>query len=241
MPEEKPRPNFSNVQSGGSSTAPAAPPPGAAPSPPPKPAAAAPAPRTYTVAAGDSLSKIAKKLYGDANQWNRIFEANRDTIKNPDLIHPGQVLKIPDVESKGGDIMARTLRTCSPTPLNVLAFCLVATLFGACSKPEEAPKPAPQAAAPQAQPPFHVIRVDLGNAVGADKRVVAPSVTFKPSDTIYASILSEGVAPSAALAVRWTFEDGQVVNESTQTIAPNGPAATEFHIAKADGWPAGKY
>ena len=46
--------------------------------------------------AGDNLSKIAKHFYGDANKWKRIFEANRDTIKNPDVIHPGQVLKIPD-------------------------------------------------------------------------------------------------------------------------------------------------
>jgi len=84
MPD-KPKPDFSNVRSGGSSTAPAAP-----------PASPAPAPRTYTVAAGDSLSKIAKKFYGDANKWKRIFEANRDSVKNPDLIHPGQVLKIPD-------------------------------------------------------------------------------------------------------------------------------------------------
>lgn len=52
--------------------------------------------RTYTVAAGDSLSKIAKKLYGDAKLWQRIYEANRDQIKNPDLIHPGQVLKVPE-------------------------------------------------------------------------------------------------------------------------------------------------
>jgi nucleoid-associated protein YgaU len=90
MPDEKPKPNFGNVQSGGSSTAP----PATAPTPPTP--AAAPAPRTYTVAAGDNLSKIAKKFYGDANQWKRIFEANRDTLKNPDLIHPGQVLKIPN-------------------------------------------------------------------------------------------------------------------------------------------------
>jgi nucleoid-associated protein YgaU len=44
---------------------------------------------------GDSLSKIAKKIYGDAGRWKEIFEANKDTIKNPDLIHPGQILKIP--------------------------------------------------------------------------------------------------------------------------------------------------
>jgi nucleoid-associated protein YgaU len=92
MPDEKPKPNFGNVQSGGSSTAPPAPAaPEAADAPP-----ASTAPRTYTVAAGDNLSKIAKKFYGDANQWKRIFEANRDTLKNPDLIHPGQVLKIPN-------------------------------------------------------------------------------------------------------------------------------------------------
>ena len=50
---------------------------------------------TYTVKSGDSLSKIAKHLYGDADSWHRIYDANRDKIKNPDLIHPGQVLTIP--------------------------------------------------------------------------------------------------------------------------------------------------
>jgi len=51
--------------------------------------------RTYTVVKGDSLSKIAKALMGDAQKWRLIYEANKDTIKNPDLIRPGQVLKIP--------------------------------------------------------------------------------------------------------------------------------------------------
>ena len=52
--------------------------------------------RTYTVVAGDTLSKIAKREYGDAAQWKRIYEANQDVIKNPDLIYPGQTFKIPD-------------------------------------------------------------------------------------------------------------------------------------------------
>ena len=47
----------------------------------------------YTVVAGDSLSKIATKYTGVT--WQKIFEANRDQIKNPDLIHPGQKLRIP--------------------------------------------------------------------------------------------------------------------------------------------------
>ncbi len=61
-----------------------------------KAAAPAPAQDTYTVQSGDSLSKIAKNHYGDANAWKRIYEANKALIgANPDLIHPGQRLVIP--------------------------------------------------------------------------------------------------------------------------------------------------
>lgn len=80
--EDRKLADFSDGKSGGSSTAPKAP-------------NAPPTERAYTVVAGDSLSKIAKKFYGDANKWRLIFEANSDQIKNPDLIHPGQLLKIP--------------------------------------------------------------------------------------------------------------------------------------------------
>jgi nucleoid-associated protein YgaU len=51
--------------------------------------------RRYTVVAGDSLSKIAQREYGDGSKWKRIFEANRAAISNPDLIQPGQVLTLP--------------------------------------------------------------------------------------------------------------------------------------------------
>jgi nucleoid-associated protein YgaU len=50
----------------------------------------------YTVVGGDSLSKIAKHFYGNANEYMKIFEANKDKLKNPDLIKPGQTLRIPD-------------------------------------------------------------------------------------------------------------------------------------------------
>ena len=66
-------PDFSNVESGSSSTA----------------------AKIYMVVAGDSLSKIAKREYGDANEWKRIFDANQDVLENPDKIYPGQKLKIP--------------------------------------------------------------------------------------------------------------------------------------------------
>jgi nucleoid-associated protein YgaU len=68
-------PDFSDVQSGSSSTA----------SPE----------KIYEVKSGDSLSKIAKREYGDANDWRRIFDANQEILKDPDKIYPGQKLKIP--------------------------------------------------------------------------------------------------------------------------------------------------
>ncbi len=90
--QAEPKADFSNVQSGSSTTA-AEP----APSLPPlaAPTSTTGQGQTYVVVAGDSLSKIAKHFYGDANKWHRIHEANRDQIKNPDLIHPGQKLTIP--------------------------------------------------------------------------------------------------------------------------------------------------
>jgi nucleoid-associated protein YgaU len=51
--------------------------------------------RSYTVQAGDSLSKIAKQFYGDANKYMKIFEANKDKLTDPDKIKPGMDLVIP--------------------------------------------------------------------------------------------------------------------------------------------------
>ena len=82
--DKEPLPDFSDVRSGASSSA-------------PTPEGARASERTYTVKPGDSLSKIAKSLYGDAARWTAIYDANRDSIKNPDLIYPGQVLKLPQV------------------------------------------------------------------------------------------------------------------------------------------------
>lgn len=62
----------------------------------PKPATPPAVPKTYTVQAGDTLSKISKQFYGDAGKYMKIFEANRDKLSNPDLIKVGQVLAIPE-------------------------------------------------------------------------------------------------------------------------------------------------
>jgi len=52
----------------------------------------------YTVKKGDYLSKISKEVYGDASKYNVIFEANKPMLKDPDLIYPGQVLRIPPLD-----------------------------------------------------------------------------------------------------------------------------------------------
>jgi nucleoid-associated protein YgaU len=56
--------------------------------------------QTYTVKAGDTLSKIAKDHLGDANAYHAIFDANRDQLSDPDKIKPGQVLKLPQAAKK---------------------------------------------------------------------------------------------------------------------------------------------
>ena len=128
-----------------------------------------------------------------------------------------------------------------------------ALVLSACGKKEEAaapvvaPAPPPVAApAPAPTPPPAAVPVSfsaltLGNAVDAGNKVTAAMATFATTDTIYASVDTNGVAASATLAARWTFGDGQLVDESSQSIAPTGPATTTFHISKPSGWPAGSY
>jgi hypothetical protein len=133
-------------------------------------------------------------------------------------------------------------------PLFLLGLCFALSIFAACGKSEPPPAQqttAPPAAAPVTPPPaapaVTVTTIELGKQIGTDKRVMQPITSFAPTDTIYASVVTNGSTPSATLTAKWTYQDGQVVNEATQTIAPTGPAATEFHIAKPDGWPAGTY
>ena len=135
--------------------------------------------------------------------------------------------------------------------LRWLTLATAATLaLAACGKKEPAPPPPapapPPAAAPAPAPaPVGVTlsAVTLGKAVGADKKVSAPTEVFAKGDTIHASIDTTG-AGSATLVAKWTYtKDGKTVpvKEDTATITPTGPAATEFHISKPDGWPAGDY
>ena len=112
-----------------------------------------------------------------------------------------------------------------------LAVCLAAILVAACGGKGTGAPPASGVS---------VTSVDVGRSLAADKAIGDVTDSFRPADTIYASVKTDG-AGTATLKANWTYREGQKVEESSQTIAPTAPARTEFHVSKPDGWPAGPY
>lgn len=88
---------------------------------------------------------------------------------------------------------------------------------------------------------LRVVDVSLGTSIDANRRITSSTDDFAPTDTIYASVQTEGMGSGATLMARWTYEDGQVVDESSQTVSSTGPAYTEFHISMPEGLPTGEY
>jgi hypothetical protein len=106
--------------------------------------------------------------------------------------------------------------------------------------PSDMPPAAATVAPPAAPAPATSVTVttlDLGNAIGADNRIAAPSTSFGTHDTIHASVATDG--PGGNLSAKWTMGD-KVVDTQDKTVAA-GPQVTEFSISKPDGWPAGHY
>jgi major membrane immunogen (membrane-anchored lipoprotein) len=113
-------------------------------------------------------------------------------------------------------------------------------LLGACGKKDNTAT-VDSGSRAESTVPVQVTELEVGRAIGADKRLTEETETFRPTDVIYAVVETKGSDPNAALQARWTFEDGQVVDESTQNISAAGQDVTEFHISKPGGWPKGKY
>jgi hypothetical protein len=123
---------------------------------------------------------------------------------------------------------------------------IAAAVFAAgCSKKDAAPAdtstPAAAAPAPATAAAFSVVDIDMGRHIDADKKISDKTDDFAPNDTIYASVHTSGAATNQTVVGRWTFQDGQTVDERSQSISPTGDAYTEFHIVKPSGWPKGKY
>jgi hypothetical protein len=121
----------------------------------------------------------------------------------------------------------------------------VATLvaLGACAKDKTSDTASSGGAiAPDttAKVVLRVADVTLGRHIDAAKKVTDATDSFAPKDSIYASVHTSG-AVNGKITARWTFQDGQVVDERSETITGKGDDYTEFHISKPSGWPAGKY
>jgi ABC-type Fe3+-hydroxamate transport system substrate-binding protein len=133
--------------------------------------------------------------------------------------------------------MSRSTRWC----WSALCLLLLLSSISCSSRTEQqaSSTSTPSTSAPTTTAPVSVVAVDLGRNIDVDKLVTERVEVFKPKDTIYASIRTNGASPNAKLAVKWIYQDGQVVDQSEQMIAPEG--TTEFHITKPDGLPAGNY
>jgi hypothetical protein len=109
----------------------------------------------------------------------------------------------------------------------------------ACKK--AAPPPPPAEVTPPAPPPQPAVtKIELGSSVGADKRVLAARTSFGVRDSIIASVYTENTAPGAVLTAKWSFQTGQTVDSTSQTVSAS-PAVTAFPIVKKSAWPVGRY
>ncbi len=135
------------------------------------------------------------------------------------------------------------------TRMPLAALAALALALAGCGKKEAPPPPPPASVAPPPAPaapavmPVAVAKVTLSKAVDAEKKATAPATTFAPGDTIHAVVETTGTGKAALKAV-WTYHKGDKsvpVSELVQEIDAAGPATTEFHISKPDGWPVGDY
>ena len=131
--------------------------------------------------------------------------------------------------------------------LNLTSIARVAALaavvgLSSCSQTNETAttsEPAPSTTTPDVA--VAVSHIELGKSVDAEKRVTEQTHTFAPQEPIYATVLTNGAGGPAEVKARWTTETGEVVEESTQTLAPTGNNATAFQVSKPGGLAAGKY
>src|SRR4051812_872313 len=127
--------------------------------------------------------------------------------------------------------MPSTNRMTFITRVAVCSLALAGT--AACGK--KADQPATDSSAGAVAPAAGTVRVadvTLGRGATADKRVANQTDNFSARDTIVASVHTTGSAQNTNITARWKFQDGQTVDERTETIAPNGDAYTQFLVSK---------
>lgn len=132
------------------------------------------------------------------------------------------------------------------TTLRGAAAALTLAVAVAACKNKEADTAADSATmAPAPAASASVSNIELGKSVTADNKIANSTTSFGARDTIYASVTTENASPGSTLSAKWTYQDGQVVDSTSQAIAPSSAggstSVTEFHISKGSAWPAGNY
>lgn len=126
---------------------------------------------------------------------------------------------------------------------STLVLVAASSVLVACGKKDAAPA-ADTAAVAAPPPPAAVTSTELGKRLGANRRVTDTTSVFARRDTIYISVITEHTTPTSTLMARWTFQNGQVVDSTSQTVAAaeaGSQSVTEFHVSNPRGWPVGKY
>lgn len=128
-------------------------------------------------------------------------------------------------------------------PLAVVIAASALTIIG-CRR-DDVPPADSAAAAPAPPAPAMVTTIETGKHIDANKRIVDTASTFAPNDTLYVSVVTNNATSSTMLKTVVTFQTGQVVDSSSQAVAPptmaGGSSVTEFHLVKPGGWPTGDY
>jgi hypothetical protein len=119
-------------------------------------------------------------------------------------------------------------------------FALALTTFACKGRTDDASTTTSGGAVAEASA-VEIAEVDLGKGVQTDTTIRDETDDFAQRDSVYASVRTTGSANSATITARWTFQDGQVVDERTETISPTGDANTVFFIAQPNGLPKGNY
>lgn len=124
----------------------------------------------------------------------------------------------------------------------ILIAATVCAALGACNREQRtAVDSAAGAVVASTRAALSVLDIDMGRHVGADQKISDKTDDFAPTDTIYASVHTSGTAKNGAVVGRWTFQDGAVVDEKTDTVTTNGDARTVFYIMRPAGFTKGKY
>lgn len=123
-------------------------------------------------------------------------------------------------------------------PLAMIAVAALA--LNGCGRKDEPPADS-AVAAPAPAPMASVTTIETGKHVDANKRVVDTTSVFAPNDTMYVAVVTANATPSSTLKTLVTFQDGQVVDSSSQTVQSGPSSVTEFHLVKPGGWPTGDY